>query len=156
MQPVLLQENDIIQFGTEDEDVERESVVIVQVQLPTSIPTTTTRSSTEHSPPIYSKVHKKPIVDAQMNSQQRLTDVMRKLSTLGMQLNTKAASSSGEMMLSRLALIEESVEACLGEAAESTDCDTIHTRPTLGAALNIIVPFILLVMCSRCMRRCLC
>ena len=152
MQPVLLQENDIIQFGTEDEDVERESVVIVQVQLPPSPPSTTLSSSLqsgnrEGSPPIYAKVHKKPLVDAQMSSQQRLTDVMRKLSSLGMQLNT-ASKMDGGLLQSRLSVIEDAVESCLSDV----DCgggggldtlgrlDTIHTRPSLRSALNIIVP----------------
>jgi hypothetical protein len=163
MQPVLLQENDIIQFGTEDEEVARESVVIVQVQLHNNQqqPPYNVRHDPDHSPPIYSKVHrhsvssssqnsqqtttsKAPLVDAQMSCQQRLTDVMRKLSTLGMQLTGKMALVGDQAVMSeRLRALEDAVEGCLsdvtvvGEREESFE--TIHTRPSLRSAMNIIV-----------------
>jgi FHA domain len=151
LQPALLQENDIIQFGTEDEDARKESVVIVQVQINNGH--SNAQNAAGNSPPIYSKVHKRPD-EPEINVQQRITDVMRRLSSLAMQ--TSCAKGSGKLE-DRLAQLEDAVELCLGACGAGKDESlidsqaTIYTHPSLSAALRIIVSFLFVFNPSECL-----
>lgn len=150
----MLQEMDVIQFGTEDEDTSKDSVVIVQVQLSSPPSSSSSLSSggaadaansvvNNSSPPIYSKATRKALTDEASGGkpfQQRITDVMRKLSTLGMQLSSGV--NDKRAFAERLDLLEDAVDNCarLDRRVEVEDSwSTIHTRPSLSSALRIIV-----------------
>ena len=169
MKPVILQENDIVQFGSEDEESLKESIVVVQLSLlnnstGSSLSNMSYRASSSSNesinnndePSVNPKTRRQ---EANLLLQSKLTEVMKKMSSLGMQMTSMRNGPEGrqeERILQMLEYVEGAVGTLIsdGDMAQvmrpfesedydpSLSNDTIHTRPTLKSALRIIVPIL--------------